>query len=224
MKQIHPGKKAAGEKAATFIHSGMTVGLGTGSTAYWAIEQIGKMVAGGLDIRAIATSVQSDSQARTLRIPLITFAELDHIDVDIDGADEVDDNLNLIKGGGGALLREKIIASASRKFVVVADDSKLVTELGAFPLPVEVIQFGWEMTIRRIRQLGCEAAVRSGQENPFITDNGNYIVDCRFHKIPDPAVLNDQLRRIPGIVETGLFIGMASTAVIGYTDGSTRIF
>ena len=121
-------------------------------------------------------------------------------------------------------MREKIIAAASRKFVVVADDSKRVSQLGKFPLPLEVIRFGWEMTIRKIQQLGCKAAVRSRQDSPFITDNGNYIVDCHFEKITDPSALNDQLRGIPGIVETGLFIGMASKAVIGYADGSTRVF
>jgi len=224
MQQIHPGKKAAGEKAASFVKPSMTVGLGTGSTAYWAIEKIGELVAAGLQIRAIATSVQSDTQARSLGIPMITFEQLDHIDIDIDGADEVDEHLALIKGGGGALLREKIIASASREFVVVADDSKLVTRLGKFPLPVEVVPFGWEMTLRRIVPLGCHAAVRQHEGKPFVTDNGNYIVDCRFGEIDDAEVLDEKLKRIPGIVETGLFLKMASRAVIGYPDGSTRIF
>lgn len=226
MTAIHPGKKAAGERAASFIEPGMTVGLGTGSTAYWAIEQIGALVAGGLEIRAIATSIQSEHQARGLGIPLISFSELDHIDVDIDGADEVDPALNLIKGGGGALLREKIIAAASRKMIVVADDTKLVKQLGRFPLPLEVIPFGWEMTIRKIAALGCQAAVRAQKDGSgsFITDNGNYIIDCHFTQIADAASLNDQLKHIPGVVETGLFIGRASAAVIGYVDGSTRVF
>lgn len=224
MQQIHPGKKAAGGKAASFIKPSMTVGLGTGSTAYWAIEKIGEMVAAGLQIRAIATSVQSDTQARGLGIPMITFGELDHIDIDIDGADEVDEHLALIKGGGGALLREKIIAAASREFVVVADDSKLVTRLGKFPLPVEVVPFGWEMTVKKIVPLGCQAAVRQLDGKPFVTDNGNLIVDCRFGEIGDTEALNEKLKRIPGVVETGLFLGMASRAVIGYSDGSTRIF
>lgn len=224
MAQIHPGKKAAGEKAATFIQPGMTIGLGTGSTAYWAIEKIGALVAEGLQIQAIATSVQSERQAMGLGIPLISFAELDHIDVDIDGADEVDEHLNLIKGGGGALLREKIIASASKKMIVVVDESKLVKRLGKFPLPLEVIPFGWEVTIRKIQDLGCRATVRTKDDQPFITDNGNYIIDCRFAEIISPASLNDQLKAIPGVVETGLFIGIAAMAIIGYADGSTRTF
>lgn len=223
MAQIHPGKKAAGEKATDFIAPGMTVGLGTGSTAYWAIEKIGALVSQGLEIKAIATSVQSENQAKRLGIPLITFAEMDHIDVDIDGADEIDEHLNLIKGGGGALLREKIIASVSRKMIVVADDSKLVRQLGKFPLPVEVTVFGWEMTIKKIRSLKTEAHVRQVDNKPFITDNGNYIIDCHFEKIMAPTQMNNELKGIPGVVEHGLFIGMATTAIVGYEDGSTRV-
>lgn len=222
MTQIHPGKKAAGEKAAGFIRSGMTVGLGTGSTAYWAIERIGALVKEGLEIRAVATSLESERQAGSLGIPLIPFAEVDYIDVDIDGADEIDEGLNLIKGGGGALLREKIVAAASRKMIVVADESKLVSRLGQFPLPVEIVRFAWELTLRKIRALGPEAGVRVRDGESFVTDNGNYIVDCHFGSIQDPADLHDRLKRIPGVVETGLFLGVASAAVIGYADGATR--
>jgi ribose 5-phosphate isomerase A len=223
MISIHPGKKAAGEKAAAYIRPGMTVGLGTGSTAYWAIEKIGQLVAEGLQIKAIATSEQSDEQARQLHIPLISFSEIDHIDIDIDGADEVDEKFNLIKGGGGALLREKIIAAASRKMIVVADDSKLVKQLGAFPLPVEVVPFGWEITIRKLQALRCTASLRKKNGETFITDNGNYIVDCNFEKIASPETLNNALNNIPGVVENGLFIHMCNTVIIGYSDGSTRV-
>jgi ribose 5-phosphate isomerase A len=223
MSQIHLGKKAAGEKAAEYIRAGMTVGLGTGSTAYWAIEKIGSMVADGLDIKAVATSLQSEKQAKELGIPLVSFAAVDQIDVDIDGADEVDERLCLIKGGGGALLREKIIASASKQMIVVADHTKLVSQLGCFPLAVEVIPFGWELTIRKLKALGCEPTVRTQEGKPFITDNGNLIMDCAFGTISDPASLHDSLNNTPGVVENGLFVGIASRAVIGYPDGHTQI-
>lgn len=224
MSLIHPGKKAAGEKAAEYIEPGMTVGLGTGSTACWTIEKIGQMVAGGLEIKAIATSKQSELQAEGLGIPLISFAEITRIDVDIDGADEVDEGLNLIKGGGGALLREKIIASSSARMIVVVDDTKLVRQLGRFPLPVEVVPFGWEMTVRKLKATGCSTSVRMKEDGTaFITDNGNYIVDCHFHTIPSPAALQDRLNLIPGVVENGLFIGMAGTVIAGYEDGHTRV-
>lgn len=224
MSLIHPGKKAAGEKAADYIEPGMTVGLGTGSTAYWTIEKIGQMVAGGLEIKAIATSKQSELQAQGLGIPLISFAEITRIDVDIDGADEVDGDRNLIKGGGGALLREKIIASSSARMIVVVDDTKLVHQLGRFPLPVEVVPFGWEMTVRKLQATGCTTSVRMKEDGTaFITDNGNYIVDCHFQKIPSPAAMQDRLNLIPGVVENGLFIGMADTIIAGYQDGHTRV-
>lgn len=224
MPPIHPGKKAAGEKATEFIQQGMVVGLGTGSTAFWAIEKIGQMVKEGLHIRAIATSEQSRQQAEKWNIPVVSWGEIDHIDVDIDGADEVDENFNLIKGGGGALLREKIIAFASRKMIVVADQSKRVNLLGRFPLPVEVIPFGWEMTARRISQLNCKAVLRHKNKAVFITDNGNYILDCQFGSIPAPDILNDKLNNIPGVVENGLFVGRSDTLIIGYDDGSAEIF
>jgi ribose 5-phosphate isomerase A len=223
MSSIHPGKKAAGEKATDFIKSGMTVGLGTGSTAYWAIEKIGRMVAAGLQIKAVATSRQSEEQAARLGIPLISFAELVRIDVDIDGADEVDDQRNLIKGGGGALLREKIIASASTTMIIVVDDTKLVRRLGRFPLPVEVVPFAWELTVRKLQAAGCRTSVRMKDGAFFITDNGNYIIDCHFDAIASPAELQDRLNQIPGVVENGLFVGMAGTVIAGYPDGHTRV-
>lgn len=222
MSEIHLGKKAAGEKAAEYIRSGMTVGLGTGSTAYWAIEKIGSMVAGGLEVQAVATSLQSEKQAKGLGIPLVSFSTVGQIDLDIDGADEVDERLCLIKGGGGALLREKIIASSSKQMIVVADHTKLVAQLGRFPLAVEVIAFGWELTIRKLKALGCEPTVRMQEGKPFITDNGNLIIDCAFGVIPDPAGLRDALNNIPGVVENGLFVGIASRAIIGYPDGHTQ--
>lgn len=223
MTSINPGKKAAGERATEYIQSGMIVGLGTGSTAFWAIEKIGKMVMEGLQITAVATSVTSEEQAEKLHIPLISFAELDHIDVDIDGADEVDENMNLIKGGGGALLREKIIASSSKKMIVVVDESKMVETLGKFPLPAEVIPFGWEMTFRKLQSFGCTPVLRKKNQEVFVTDNGNYIIDCSFGSIPSPGDLHSQLNNIPGVVENGLFTNICSTVIVGYADGSTKV-
>lgn len=223
LSAIHPGKKAAGEKSAEYIHSGMTVGLGTGSTAFWAIERIGRLVSEGLQIRAVATSVQSEEQARKLHIPLVTFSDIDHFDVDIDGADEVDEHKSLIKGGGGALLREKIIASASDKMIVVVDESKLVTILGKFPLPVEIIPFGWEMTYRKLALSGYKPVLRKKNDKVFITDNGNYILDCHLVSIEQPGLLHDTLNNIPGVVENGLFVNMCHTVVVGYNNGSTRV-
>lgn len=220
---IQKAKKAAGEKAVDFIEAGMTVGLGTGSTAYWAIQEIGRRVSEGLQVRAIATSRESEDMARQLGIPLATFSEIEQIDIDIDGADEADGRLQLIKGGGGALLREKIIASISRQFVVVIDEHKFVERLGRFPLPVEVIPFGWETVFRKISVLQGTPVLRQKNGETYLTDNGNYILDCAFGNIQDPAALQQTLHHIPGIVEDGLFLKMATKAVIGYADGQVKI-
>lgn len=216
-------KQLAGEKAAEYIERGMTVGLGTGSTAYWAIQKIGSMVKQGLQIKAVATSQQSETLARELDIPIVAFSDIDHIDIDIDGADEVDARLNLIKGGGGALLREKIIASNSRRFIVVADASKFVTILGKFPLPVEVIPFAWELSFRQLQQLGVKPVRRKINGEVFITDNGNYIADLAMGSIPDPQELQQRIGLIPGVAENGLFLRMADTAVIAQADGTVKI-
>jgi ribose 5-phosphate isomerase A len=218
-------KKNAADRAVTFIESGMTVGLGTGSTAYWAIERIGQRVSQeGLRIKAIATSIRSEEQARQLGIPIFPFADLGNIDITIDGADEADPRLNLIKGGGGALLREKIVASNSNRLIIVADESKIVKHLGKFPLPVEIAIFGWEKTIHKLQALGCSPNLRQEDQQPFLTDNGNYIIDCSFGEIADPAKLHEQINAIVGVMENGLFIHMASTLVAGYEDGRTQVF
>jgi ribose 5-phosphate isomerase A len=213
-------KKAAAELAITEIQDGMIVGLGTGSTAYWAIQGLGARVQNGLRIQAVATSEASEKLAKELGIPLIPFADISEIDVTIDGADEVDLDWHLIKGGGGALLREKIVAFSSKKLIIVVDESKVVAQLGAFPLPVEVVKFGYELTIRKLRALGCEPKVRVADNQPFVTDNGNYIIDCQFASIPSPAELHQAINGIPGVVENGLFIGMARKVIVGYKDGS----
>jgi ribose 5-phosphate isomerase A len=213
-------KKAAAELAITEIQDGMIVGLGTGSTAYWAIQGLGARVQNGLRIQAVATSEASEKLAKELGIPLIPFADISEIDVTIDGADEVDPDWHLIKGGGGALLREKIVAFSSKKLIIVVDESKVVAQLGAFPLPVEVVKFGYELTIRKLRALGCEPKVRVADNQPFVTDNGNCIIDCQFASIPSPAELHQAINGIPGVVENGLFIGMARKVIVGYKDGS----
>ncbi len=216
-------KQLAGEKAAEYIENGMIVGLGTGSTAYWAIQKIGSMVKQGLQIKSVATSQQSETLARELEIPIVAFSDIDHIDIDIDGADEVDAQLNLIKGGGGALLREKIIASNSRRFIVVADESKFVATLGKFPLPVEVVPFAWELSFRQLQQLGVKPVRRKINGEIFMTDNGNYIADIALGSIPYPQELQQRLGLIPGVAENGLFLQMADTAVIAQTDGTVKI-
>lgn len=210
-------KRLAGEKAAEFVQDQMIVGLGTGSTAYWAIRRLGERVREGLQIRAIPTSNRTRALAREAGIPLIdwtTETAVGEIDLTIDGADEIAPSLDLIKGGGGALLREKLVAAASRQVIIVADQTKRVEQLGAFPLPVEVVPFGWEVTLRRIAGLGCSPTLRMAGERPYLTDNGNYVADARFGIIANPQSLHSALRALPGVVETGLFPGLASLAVI----------
>lgn len=202
-----------GEKAAGFIKDGMVVGLGTGSTVYYTILKLGQLVKEGLSIQGIPTSTQTAELAKKLNIPLVGFQEIRQIDVVIDGADEVDSNLNLIKGGGGALLREKIIAKAAQKFIVVATPSKLVDQLGAFPLPVEVVPFGIEMTEKQLKELGCEPRLRRLNGKPYRTDNGNHIFDCIFPEISEAKRLEARLNLIPGVVENGLFIDMTDLVI-----------
>lgn len=214
-------KKLAAEKAVEFVNNGMIVGLGTGSTAYYAILKIAERLKEGLNIRAVASSNQSEDLANQFRIPLVPFSEIDFIDITIDGADEVDNNFNLIKGGGGALLREKILAASSKKFIVIIDESKLVNHLGKFPLPIEIVPFASELTIKKLELLNCKPTIRQQNGNEYLTDNGNLIVDCFFEKL-HPEVLNEQIKSIPGVVEHGLFIKMTDTVIIGNNDGTIR--
>jgi ribose 5-phosphate isomerase A len=215
-------KKLAGEKAAEWVKTGMTVGLGTGSTAYWAIQSIASRVKQGMEIKAIATSTPSEDLAKQLGITIVSFAEIDHIDLTIDGADEVSENLNLIKGGGGALLREKIVAAATNLYIIIAGENKYVHTLGAFALPVEVVKFGWEMTVRHLQKLGCTLKMRLSADEPFVSDNGNFIIDCSFKSIGEPATLQQHINAIPGVVENGLFLNMADIVILGMKDGSTK--
>ncbi|AZN41250.1 ribose-5-phosphate isomerase RpiA [Paenibacillus albus] len=215
-------KRAAAEKAAEYVHDGMIVGLGTGSTAYWVIQKLGERMKNGLKIKAVATSNQSELLAKELEIPFVPLSEIGEIDLTIDGADEVDDEWNLIKGGGGALLREKIIATASKELIIIADESKVVKKLGQFPLPVEIVQFGYELTLCKLASYGCITHLRMQEEERFITDNGNYIVDCAFGQIERASDLHAALNMIPGVVENGLFINLATKVIIGANDGSIK--
>jgi ribose 5-phosphate isomerase A len=216
-------KQSAAYKAVEYVRNGMTLGLGTGSTAYWAIEYIGAMVKDGLSVRAIATSLQTETMARDLGISIVGFADIERIDITIDGADEVDENLQIIKGGGGALLREKIVASATEFYIIIVDDTKLVTTLGKFKLPVEVIPFGWEITAAHLKKIGCVPSLRLDKDKTFKTDNGNYIVDCSFRSIPSPALLHKKINDITGVVDNGLFIDMADLVIAGSDSGNVRI-
>ncbi|MCU9612376.1 ribose-5-phosphate isomerase RpiA [Caldibacillus lycopersici] len=206
-------KQLVGEKAVEYVRDGMIVGLGTGSTAYYAIQKLGQLVQAGLSIKGVPTSVQTENLAKELKIPLTTFTEVDYLDIAIDGADEVDQQQNLIKGGGGALLREKIIARAAKQFIVIADSSKMVNTLGTFPLPVEVTQFGHKVTKSHIEALGGKATLRQMDGEIFISDNGNYIYDVKFENIMDAKELEQALNLIPGVVENGLFVHMADKVI-----------
>jgi ribose 5-phosphate isomerase A len=216
-------KKAAAYRAIEYVKDGMVVGLGTGSTAYFVVEGLGARVKEGLRIIGIPTSERTATQARSLGIPLATFAEHQTIDVTIDGADEVErGSLNLIKGLGGALLREKIVAAASRRLVIVVDQEKLVDRLGDHtPVPVEVTQFGWQTTASKLQALGAEPVLRHAHEDhPFITDGGNYTLDCRFSRIDDAKRLEADINAIVGVVDCGLFIGRASAVIVAAGDGT----
>ena len=214
-------KRLAAEASIRHVEDGMVLGLGTGSTAALMVEALGRRVRDGLRIVGIPTSDRTARQAEGLGIPLVDFGACPAIDLTIDGADEVHTGtLDLIKGLGGALLREKIVASASRRMTVIVDGSKLVPELGrTVRLPIEIARFGWQATAARLRDEGADAALRGGIGDPYHTDGGNLIMDCAFEAIPDPAALQDRLKAITGVVETGLFIGLATTVIAGTPGG-----
>ena len=207
-------KEAAARASLRFVKDGQVVGLGTGSTAAYFIKLLGEEVKNGLRVRGIPTSDRSRELAESLGIPLTTLDECQEIAVTVDGADEVDPQLRLIKGGGGAMLREKIVASATKQLVIVADATKQVPVLGKFPLPVEVIKFAQALVAKRITALGAQVSVRANADGtPFVTDERNHILDCRFGQIADADTLARQLSEMPGVVEHGLFIGMASVVI-----------
>jgi ribose 5-phosphate isomerase A len=208
-------KEAAARASLRFVKDGQVVGLGTGSTAAHFIKLLGEQVKNGLRIRGIPTSVRSKELAESLGIPLTTLEESQEIAVTVDGADEFDPQFRLIKGGGGALLREKIIASATKMEVIVVDSSKQVAKLGKFPLPVEVIKFAQPLVAKRITALGANVQLRKNADGtPYLTDENNHILDCRFGEIQDPDRLARELSDMPGVVEHGLFIGMASLVLL----------
>jgi ribose 5-phosphate isomerase A len=209
-------KELAARASLQFMRDGDVVGLGSGSTAAYAVRYLGERVRAGMKIRGIATSVQTQNLAASVGIPLTTLEEVQRIDVTIDGADEFDPELRLIKGGGGALLHEKIVASASRQVIIIADSSKQVCVLGKVPLPVEVIRFAEALVSEKISVLGATVRLRKDKAGkPFITDEGNHILDCHFGQIPDPPALAHTLSEIPGVVEHGLFINLADMVLLG---------
>ena len=217
-------KEAAARASLKYVRDGQIVGLGSGSTASIAIRLLGERVRAGMRIRGIPSSIASQALAVQLGIPLMTFEEVQHIDVTIDGADEFDPALNLIKGGGGAMLREKIVAFASRQLVIVTDSSKQVAVLGKFPLPVEVITFAEPLIAKRISDLGAKVIQRQDKSGKtYVTDEGHHILDCHFGQIPNPAALARTLSDMPGIVEHGLFVGMTSVVVMA-KSGSVEEF
>ena len=229
-------KKLAGETAVKYIEDGMILGLGTGSTVEYTIKKLGELVRNGLNIKGIPTSVRTKRLAKEENIPLTTLEENPEIDLTIDGADEVDSDLNLIKGGGGALTREKIIAFNSKKVIIVIDDSKIVKCLGIdFPLPVEVTKFGWTSTKKALegfdwahekgtrREIGCSVKLRKIMGEPYVTDNQNYILDCEFERIEEPEQFEIDINNIPGVVENGLFIGLVNEVIVGGKQGIMTI-
>lgn len=212
-------KQRAADSALKLVRAGQVVGLGTGSTAKFAIEGLGKMVREGLAVKGVPTSIATERLATELGIPLLDLNEAGTIDITVDGADEVDPDFNMIKGGGGALTREKLVALASTKRVILVDESKLVQKLGISRLlPVEVLPFSWKMSARLLTELGCTAKLRLQGEKPFVTDNGNHILDCQFGVIEDPVALEKGIKLLPGVIDSGLFIGIADTLVIGFDD------
>ena len=213
-------KRIAAEKAVEYIENDMVLGLGTGSTVEYTIKKIGQLVKDGLKIKGIPTSMHTRKIAKECKIPLTTLEENPVIDLTIDGADEVDSNLNLIKGGGGALTREKIIAYHSTKEIIVIDENKIVKALGVdFPLPVEVLKFGWTSTKKALEDFGCTAELRKIVGEPFITDNSSYILDCDFERIEDAEQLEKDINNVPGVIENGLFIGLVDEVIVGSKKG-----
>jgi ribose 5-phosphate isomerase A len=217
-------KKAAARASLAFVNEGDLVGLGTGSTSAYFIQYLGERVKAGLNIRGVPTSVHAQQLAEKCGIPVISLDQIEQVNVDVDGADEFDPQLCLIKGGGGALLREKIVASASKKFIVIADSSKQVKVLGKFPLPVEVIPFAETVVACKISALGAKVTLRKVAAGAvFTTDEHHHILDCHFGQITDPASLASTLSAIPGVVEHGLFINMANMVLVANGSQVTQL-
>lgn len=213
-------KAEAAHKAMEFVKDRQLLGLGTGSTVKYFLTALGRRVQQGLQVRGVPTSQATAEFARQQGIPLLSNEECWDIDVAVDGADQVDPRLNLVKGGGGALLREKIVARAARQFIVIVDQAKQVPHLGLpFPLPVEIVPFGWRTTQRHFENSGWPSALRQENGQPFVTDNGNYILDVQIPEITEPSILEASLKQIPGVVECGLFVMMTSLVIVGTNEG-----
>jgi ribose 5-phosphate isomerase A len=228
MSWVEEAKLRAAETAAQHIKSGTVIGLGTGSTAKYLIRIIGSHLSRGklTNIQGVPTSIQTSVEAKEAGVPLTTLDDYPQLDLTIDGADQIDDRLNAIKGGGGALLREKVVASASKTYILIADERKLTGKLGdGFPLPMEVLPFSASSAIRSVERLGASVLLRRGGETdgPVVTDNGNYVLDANFGVIEDPAKLELRLKMIPGVLETGLFLGYADIAYIGNRNGVKKL-
>ena len=231
MSPIDKAKYIAARRAVDFIEDGMRVGLGTGSTAAWMVKCLGELIRDeGIKVTGVATSGRTADLARQVGVPIASLDDVRWLDLTIDGADEYDQTLNLIKGGGGALLQEKIVATASDQMVVIADPSKEVDTLGAFPLPVEVIPFGWQTTKALIEEMlanvevtGRNVSLRLSGSDPYRTDEGNYILDLHLRRIINPAQLSLVLNQIPGVVENGLFLDICDVLVIGGADGTVEV-
>jgi ribose 5-phosphate isomerase A len=216
-------KQKVATEAVNFIQQDMVIGIGSGSTVFYFIEELGKRIKNGLKITGVPTSQETLSLATERGINMISLNDLPSIDLVIDGADEIDPKLQLIKGGGAALLQEKIVANASKEVMIIADNSKLVSQLGKFPLPVEVIPYAWKPVQQQIQKQYCiRSSIRMKNDSPLVTDHGHYILDCYFEKIKDAPLLNVELHLIPGVVETGLFISLCHMALIGQPDGSIQ--
>jgi ribose 5-phosphate isomerase A len=223
---MHDPKEVAGRKAAELVRDGMRLGLGTGSTVHFAIVRLAERIREqGLAVRCVPTSADTEKKARSLGIPLVELADVDGLDLTIDGADEIDGRFDMIKGGGGALLREKVVAALSREVAIVVGANKVVARLGTtFPLPVEVVPFARAPVERALARLGCSPVLRTAAKAPFTTDNGNWILDCRFASgIEDPASMEQRIDAIPGVVESGLFVGLAHVLFVGREDGSCEV-
>lgn len=213
-------KRTAGEKAAEYIKDGMILGLGTGSTAFYMIQKVGEMVRDGVNITAVATSMSTERLARKLNIPVFNIDEVASIDLAIDGVDAIDRRYNAVKGGGGALFREKLVASMAKEVIWIMDESKLVDDIGVSPLPVEVLPYGHTQVLRQLAQYGYKPQLRQKDGVNFVTDNGNYIIDLHIGSPMDIAAVKASLDAIVGVLETGLFLNMCTRMIVGTDSGA----
>ena len=211
-------KKKAGIKSTEYIKDGMILGLGTGSTAYYMIEKVGQMVANGLNIKAVATSVSTTKLANELNIPIVSIDDVKEIDLVIDGVDEIDPDFNAIKGGGGAHFREKMVAKAAKEVIWIMDSSKQVDAIGEFPLPVEILPYGHKHTLRKLEELNLKPSLRKKDGEVYITDNHNYIADLHIGSPMNIEEVEEKLRTISGVIETGLFLNMCNRIIVGRDD------